>query len=276
MGEELSVFFGAWELFREPTLAGAIAGCVLGIVGVWIVLRRMVFLAAALSQTAGFGVAIAFFIHALTGSHAFPHPGLGAAVLTIAAALLLARRQDGADGALGILFLGASAGTLAISGRVGVEAHDIDTLLFGSAVAVMPEQFWWLVGICCAIFVVHAWWWRGFAMVTVDRDDAAVRGVPVRLLERVLVGSAALGVATTTWVLGALPAFAFSVLPGIAALALARNVATALILAGCLGAIAGFGGYLAAFVLDLPVGACQTLVGLVEVGVCAGLARLVR
>ena len=276
MIEQLSLFFSAWELFREPTLAGAIAGCTLGVVGVWIVLRRMVFLSAALSQTAGLGVSFAFFLHTAFDSHDFPHPGIGAAILTVAAALLLARRRDDADGVLGMLFLGAAAGTLALSGRVGVEAHDIDTLLFGSAVAVLPEQFKWLLGVCVGLLALHIWWWRGFAMVTADRDDAAVRGVPVRLLERVLVASAALGVATTTWVLGALPAFAFSVLPGIAALAVARNVAMAMVLAGSLGAIAGFGGYLAAFLFDLPVGACQTLVGLIEVGVCTGIGRFLR
>lgn len=276
MAEKLALFFEAWVLFREPTLAGAIAGCTLGVVGVWIVLRRMIFLSAALSQTAGFGVSIAFFIHAAFDSHDLPHPGLGAALFTMAAALLLARRRDRAEGVLGMLFLGASAGTLALSGYVGVEMHDIDTILFGSAVAVLPEQFWWLFAICVSLLVLHAWWWRGFAVVTADPDDAAVRGLPVGLIENVLIAGVALGVATTTWVLGALPAFAFSVLPGIAALSVARNLSTALALAGALGAIAGFGGYVAAYLFDLPVGACQTLLALIEVGACAALARVIR
>lgn len=276
MGEQLSFFFSAWELFREPTLAGAVAGCVLGLMGVWIVLRRMIFLSAALSQTAGLGVSIAFFLHVAFDSHALPHPGLGAALFTIVAALMLAHRQDGADSMLGMLFLGASAGTLALSGHVGVEAHDIDTILFGSAVAVLPEQFYWLLAVSAVLFALHVWWWRGFAMVIADPDDAAVRGVPVRFLENVLIASVALGVATTTWVLGALPAFAFSVLPGIAALTLARNLAVALVLAASLGAIAGFGGYLTAFLFDLPVGASQTLVALVEVGVCTLIGRIKR
>lgn len=276
MGEQLAFFFGAWDLFREPTLAGALAGCVLGLMGVWIVLRRMIFLSAALSQTAGFGVAVAFFVHTLLDSHAVPHPGLGAAVFTIAAALLLARRHAGADATLGMLFLGASAGTLVLSGHVGVESHDIDSILFGSAVAVLPAQFRWLLGVSAVLFVLHVWWWRGFAMVTADPDDARVRGVPVRMLESVLVAGVALGVATVTWVLGALTAFAFSVLPGIAALSVARSLPVALALAASLGTVAGFGGYLAAFLFDLPVGACQTLVALLEVAACAMIARVLR
>lgn len=280
MADQLTLFFDAWELFREPTLAGAVAGLVLGVVGVWIVLRRMVFLSAALSQVAGLGVALAFLLSGWLSEEGLGEasllPGLGAILLTIGAALSLSRRDEGADAQLGLLFLGASAGTLAIGTRIVQELHDIDTLLFGSAVAVLPTQFRWLVVVCVLILAVHAWWWRGFAAITADRDDAAVRAMPVRVLEITLVVTAALGVAVTTWVLGALPAFAFSVLPGLAALSIAPNVRTALVVAAGLGAIAGFGGYLAAFLWDLPVGAAQTLVGLIAVVVCGLIGRVSR
>lgn len=272
---EIRAFFDAWFLFREPALAATAAGATLGLVGVWIVLRRMVFLSAALSQVAGFGVAVAFWLHGvLETERAFP--GAGAIVLTLGAALTLARRSRGADTELGLIFLGASAGTLALGTRIVEELHDIDSLLYGSAVAVLPAQFRWLLACCVAVVALHAWWWRGFRAVTSDRDDALVRGMPVRLLEVTLVGSVSVAVAVTTWVLGALPAFAFSVLPAVGALAVARSVRSALVLAALLGACAGFGGYLAAFLFDLPVGPSQTLVGLLEAGVCVAIARAWR
>ena len=59
-------FFAAWDLFRAPALTGALAGMMLGCLGVYVVLRRMVFLAATVSQAASFGVALAY----LTGSEA--------------------------------------------------------------------------------------------------------------------------------------------------------------------------------------------------------------
>src|SRR5206468_12324584 len=49
-------FFAAWDLFRDPVFAAMIAGATLGYLGVYIVLRRMVFVSAALSQAAGLGV----------------------------------------------------------------------------------------------------------------------------------------------------------------------------------------------------------------------------
>lgn len=273
MSDKVTLFFEAWELFREPTLAGACAGATLGLVGVWIVLRGMVFLSATLSQVAGLGVAAALVAAPALG---FSSPGLGAVVFTLLAALSLSlsarNGKASADATLGVLFLAASSGTLLLASRTGTELSDIDSLLFGSAVAVMPAQFRWLVVVCLGVLVLHLWWWRGFAAVTADADEARVRGLPTRTLELALVASAALAVGVATWVLGALPTFAFSVLPALAALALAPNLPVALTLGGVFGLVAGGGGYFAAFLADAPVGPAQTALA-VAFTVVAALAR---
>ncbi len=67
-------------------------------------------------------------------------------------------------------------------------------------------------------------------------------------------------VAVSTRALGALPVFAFSVLPAIAALLAVRHLAVALALAAVWGALAGGVGYLIAFFFAFPVGASQTVV----------------
>jgi zinc transport system permease protein len=60
--------------------------------------------------------------------------------------------------------------------------------------------------------------------------------------------------------LGALPVFAFSTLPAIAVLQLRTRLGVAFGLSALAGALFGVGGYLAAFFLQLPVGASQTTV----------------
>jgi zinc transport system permease protein len=67
-------------------------------------------------------------------------------------------------------------------------------------------------------------------------------------------------VAASTRALGALPVFAFSVLPVIAALLAVRTMALALPLASVLGLLSGAEGYLIAFFLIFPAGASQTVV----------------
>ncbi len=273
-----SGFFESWELFRDPALAGTIVGFVLGYLGVYVIARRMVFLSAALSQCAGLGVAFAFYgqIHwGLSGLAASPRLGALAVTLTTALVLTMDRKAVATrrDSLLGFAFLLGSAGTLAISTRIVQETQDIQSLLFGSAVAVLPEDLGFLLLTALAVTSLHVWWMRGFLQASIDPDSAMVRGLPLRLLEAALLLSLALAISFFTQILGALPVFAFSVLPAMASLRISRNLTMALLLAGGCGAASGFLGYLAAFQYELPVGASQALVGIALVAVAEALRR---
>ena len=57
-----SDFFAAWELFSGAVWSSVLVGMTLGLLGVYIVLGRMVFLTAALSQVAGLGVAATYYL----------------------------------------------------------------------------------------------------------------------------------------------------------------------------------------------------------------------
>lgn len=276
MNEELptfGAFFDAWELFGTPALAGAVAGALVGVLGVYVVLRRMVFLSAALSQAAGLGVALAFWSHLVA-------PVVGAVAATIAAAtpFFLRREQRSAssrDGQLGLVYLLGSAGTLAVGTRI-VDAEDIPSLLFGSAVVVLDETFRELLLLTGLVLIVHIVAARGFVQAALDPDGARVRRLPVGLLDATLLVTLALSISFATRVLGALPVFAFSVLPAMAALRLSKNVPRALIGAGVVGALCGFAGYVFAFRWALPVGAAQTLTAVVVVLLVSAVARLLR
>ena len=90
----LSTFFDAWELFRAPALGGVFAGALLGALGVYIVLRRMVFVSAALAQTAGLGVTLSFFANATWPSLIFVTPFVGSTTLTLLVAVLLVAQKE--------------------------------------------------------------------------------------------------------------------------------------------------------------------------------------
>ncbi len=258
----LDGFLAAWELFRDPALAGALAGGLLGFLGVYVVLRRMVFLSAALTQAAGLGVAVELYAHlqlGVTGLLAAPLLGATGATL-LATALLASIHGPARDRALGFAYLAGAAGTLALGTRIVEGVQEIQGILLGSAVVVLPEDLRLLAVVAAVIGLVHLVGLRGFVQASFDRDGAAVRGLPVRALDLVLLGSVAVAIAVATKILGALPVLAFSVLPATAAIRLAPNVPRALAGAAVLGVLAGFGGYLLAYLAQLPVGAAQALV----------------
>src|SRR5450432_601049 len=103
---------------------------------------------------------------------------------------------------------------------------------------------------------------------------ASVAGLPTRALDTFLFVSVGLAVALCTRALGALPVFAFSVLPAMAALVLTSRIGLVFGLAGLLGALSGVGGYAVSFRAELPVGATQTALAVVFLG-AALVGRLV-
>ena len=275
----LDTFFAAWDLFADAALAGTVAGALLGFLGVYVVLRRMVFLSAALSQAAGLGVTLAFFGQIYWGlGPILGSPSLGAMLTTLLATVIvmLDRSTLGArrDSILGVVFLLGSAGTLVVGTRIVQELQDIQSILFGSAVAVLPGQFRLITGMAAAILAMHVWWMRGLVQASFDREGAQVRGLPVRMLDACLLCTLAAAISICTRVLGALPVFAFSVLPAFGAVRVAANVERALYLAALLGAMSGFTGYLLAFHYRLPVGASQALMAAGFTGLCELWRRL--
>jgi zinc transport system permease protein len=274
MDASLGDLFASWELFRDPIIAATAAGAVLGWLGVYVVLRRMVFVAAAVSQAAALGVALAFYVQIHLAWHI--SPVFGAIVLTSAVSLLFMldpkRLRITRESILGLAFVLTGGAAVAIGDRISQEAHEIGAILFGTAVLVRTGDLWLILGIGGVLLAGHVWTTRGMVLAAFDPDAARVQGLPVRWLDAFLFLSIGVMVAVATRALGALPVFAFTVLPAMAALALGNRVGLVLVLSMVLGALSGFLGYVLAFMRDLPVGASQTLVAASWVG----LALLVR
>ncbi|HEX7480308.1 MAG TPA: metal ABC transporter permease [Polyangiales bacterium] len=257
-------FVSGWQLdiYRDPIYCGMFAGLVLGYLGVYVVLRRMVFITAAVSQAAGLGVALSFLVQ-IKLSLAVP-PVVGAVTLSLAVAgifaLPLERLRMSRESLLGVAYLLAWAGAVMVGDRIAQEAHDISAILFGTAVLVRAEDFYTLLGVGGFALGWHMLVHRGLVFAIFDPEGARVQRLPVRLLDLSGFLLTALTVSVATRALGVLPVFAFAVLPGATGLLLADRVRWVLVIAALIGALAGAFGYLLAFFLEFPVGACQTVV----------------
>jgi manganese/iron transport system permease protein len=253
-------FVGAWDLFRDAMLCGAIAGTVLGFLGVYVVLRRMVFVSAAVTQSAGLGVALAFYAAIQLDVDIEPIWGAGACALVATLALLgdPERIHLTREAVLGIVFAVTGGAAVLVGSRITQEAHDIQAILFGSAVLVRPFDLTVVAAVGALILLIHVWWFRGLGFASFDPVSARVQRLPVGLLQAVVLVSIGAMVGASARALGAMPVFALSTLPAIAALALGLRLKAAFAVAATIGAVAGFGGYAAAFFLELPVGAAQT------------------
>ncbi len=266
-------FWDAYELFRDPMLCALIAGGVLGFLGVYVVLRRMVFVSAAVTQSAGLGVALAFYADIHLGLHV--EPTVGAVGLALLATLLLmmdpTRMRLTREGLLGLAYALTGGAAILVGDRISQEAHDIQGILFGTAVLVERSQLLAVAGAGGLILFIHVWWFRGLTFASFDRTGAMVQGLPVRTLEAVLMISIGLMVGVSARALGALPVFAFSILSAIAALMLDLRLPWTFFLSTLAGAAAGVGGYLVAYFYNFPVGGSQTVLATALVVVAFGV-----
>ena len=273
-------FTAGWDLglYQDAVTCAVFAGLVLGVLGVFIVLRRAVFVTAAVSQSAALGVALAFYLQ-IHASVSIP-PALSAFALSLLAPALLTWRTERhhlpRETVLGLTYIAASAAAVLVGDRITQEAHDIAGILFGTAVLVRPGDLLAVEVVGVLVLLTLAGAFRGLVFAGFDPEGARVQGVPVRSLEILLWVLVALEVSVATRAIGALPVFAFAVLPAMTGLALAERLRWVLVIAAVVGAAAGGLGYLFAFFQEFPVGASQAAVATLCFVLAAPAMRLRR
>src|SRR5258708_20772247 len=96
--------------------------------------------------------------------------------------LNLGHRRRGGETVVGVGYLIAAASVILIlnSARVGQEAHEVNDLLYGNAVAVPPEQLKIMSGTAILIGLVHGVFGKEFVFTTYDAEMARTLGVRTR------------------------------------------------------------------------------------------------
>jgi zinc transport system permease protein len=281
-------FWSGRDLWMEPMIAGILAGAILGYIGVFIVLKRMVFVSAALSEISGVGVAFAFYVGSIMGIDPHAHGALPLLLeptwfsllfACLAAALFSLRpghRKLASETIVGLGYIVSSALVLAIlnSPRIAQEAHAVGDILFGNAVTVPRSQIYALLAAAVAAVAVHALFFKELLFVSYDPETAVVQGVGVFRYELLLNLATAVVISVATRAVGALPVFAFTVIPAAAALMLTEKMRSTIVLAVAIGMIAAAGGYYVSWIESLPTGA--TMVVVASLFLVPGLLRMLR
>jgi zinc transport system permease protein len=261
-GPSWGEFFDSFDIFGDAIFSGVVGGAVLGFLGVYVVLRRVVFVSAAVTQSAGLGVALAFYLQIHVGWAV--DPVVGATGLALLASLLFIAEPRAVhlsrESILGLAFALAGGVAVLIESRITQEAHDLHAILFGPAVIVIPEDARAIYVAAAIIMAIHLWMFRGLTFASFDPTSARVQGLPVHRLNAIVLLSIGLMVGITARALGAMPVFALSTMPAVAALATGARMRATFIIAALLGALSGIAGYVLAYFKGFPVGPSQTTV----------------
>jgi zinc transport system permease protein len=281
-GDELG-FWQSWMLWREIVAVAMVAAGLCAFVGVYIVLKRVVFVSAAMSQMSGVGVALAFFLCSVVGvdPHQAPlwlHPlWYATAFAALGAALFsfnLNHRRLAGETVIGLGYLIAAASVILIlnSPRVTQEAHEVNDLLYGNAVVATPAQLAIVGSAALLVALVHGLFGKELLFTAFDPEMARTLGLRTRGWSLLLFLSFAVAISVSTRAIGALPVFAFMVIPPATALLLASRMWTVFAVSVVVAVVSAFVGYWASFRWSLPTGASMVLVS--ALFLIPGLVRL--
>ena len=259
--EVINEFIASYFLWRDPMIVGAVTGAICGFLGVYVVLRRIIFVSATLTQIASFGVALSFYLESL-GLAIFSSligPFALSLILTFIAAAFYALKREfdriSREGMIAFGFLIASGGVIILGDKISTGAHDIATILFGSAVVVDPSDVYVIPAVAILVFIVHLIYFKDFIFVSFDTESAKLFKYPVRRLNTLLLITVAVVVSLATRALGALPVFALLALPPLSSLYLTERLKLVFIFSAIIGTLSAVLGYFFSFVLSIPTGA---------------------
>lgn len=260
-------------LLRHALYASLVIGLVCPLVGVYLVLRRLVFLGVALPQISAAGIAFAYLLHTV-GVHLYPHQeeeqfmALTGSVLFVGVALItlatLERRGRGlVEGRVGMAYAAAAAASILFVSANPYGESTLLSLLRGEVLGLSLSQFWATIvvygGIALCMLVLQ----KEFTFVSFDREMAMTLGKNVAAWDLGLYLLIGLAIAFGVMTVGPLLIFGFLVIPPLAARQITRGMWPFSIAASFIGGASALIGFYLSLRWDLPLGPTDVAVACV-------------
>ena len=262
----------AFDFVRHALFAGLLASVLCGVVGTFVVVKRLVFISGGVSHAAFGGLGIC---HYLGVDYRW-----GAGAVAIASALSLAGAGHGRgrshDATIGVLWaVGMAVGIVFLHLTPGY-APDLQTYLFGNILTVTAADVRLTLALVVVVVALLALFWKELVAVAFDEAFAAVQGVPVRLVLSALMVAVALTVVFLMQLVGALLVIALLTIPPALALRLVNGFLAVMVTATVAGAAMTVGGLAVSYAFDLPSGPAIVLLGAALLLLADGWRRFAR
>lgn len=252
---EFFAAIGQYEFLRNALIAGLLASVGCGVMGTWVVVRRISYLAGGIAHAVLGGMGIAYFLGAA--------PFAGAAVAAVVAALVIgwASLRRGAQEDIlvsAIQAAGMSIGIIFISRTPGYAA-DLQSYLFGNILLVDRRSLLLMLGLDIVVVGCVAALYKQFLAVSFDEEFARLRGLSTSFYYLLLLCMVALTVVLLIPVVGVVLILALLTLPAAIAIHFSGSMGVIMLVATLLGAVFTTGGLAIAYQPDLPPGATIVL-----------------
>ena len=243
-------------LFREALYGALVIGITCAVLGVYVVLRRIVFVGAALAQLSSAGIALSLFLGGYAATAPLGnYPTVVSLVVTLVGALFFGlgggRRLVSSEASIGVTYAVAAAfGILLVAKAAHGEVHDI--FLQGNILGITRTDTLVLLGVSVPVLLLHAVFYKEFLFVSFDRETARTLGYRVNVWNLLLYFTLGLVITSAMQFAGVLLVFNFLVLPAVTGLLLARTMRGTILLALFVALVAVVLGFALSVPFDLP------------------------
>jgi zinc transport system permease protein len=247
--------FLEFEFMRHALVAAVLVSVACGIVGTFVVVKRIVFISGGISHAAFGGIGLGYWLGINPLLAVLPF-SLGAA---IAIGLLGSRLRVSEDAAIGVLWtMGMALGVLLVQLSPGY-APDLHSYLFGNILTVPRFDLLLMLGADLLIVGVVLAFFREFAVISFDEEFATVLGIPARLIGLLLLCLVALSVVVLIRVVGIILVIALLTMPASIARQFTSSLKQLMVIAVLVGVTLTTAGLWLSYVLDLSSGATIVL-----------------
>ncbi len=261
-----------YEFMQNALIAGLLASIACGIIGAYVIVRRIVFISEGIAHASFGGIGLGY----LAGFS----PITGALIFSLGAALgigfITRKTRLAEDTAIGILLtMGMALGIIFIGLAPGY-APDLFSYLFGNILTVPNSDLVMMIVLDAIIVGMVAALYKEFLALAFDEEFSTVIGIPVNTLYLLLLCMIALTVVLLIRVVGAILVVALLTIPTALARQFTYDLRKMMLLSVLFGAVFTFGGLWISYELDVASGAAIILLGGTVLFAYLGWRRLAR
>lgn len=240
-----------YQFLSNALIACILSGITCGIIGTYIVARRMVFLCGGITHASFGGLGIAFYLNA--------NPILGATIFAVLSALGIewsnSRSKIRPDSAIGMVWgIGMAIGAFFIALRPGYTSGDMANFLFGNILTVTNSDIVALAILAIVLIIGTIVWHRPIMFAAFDRNFAEASGVLVRFINYAMAVVTAITIVLSIRTMGIVLLISLLTMPVVTANLLCKDYKRIIPLSVLIAIVGGVAGLVLSYHAEVPSG----------------------
>ncbi len=240
-----------YEFMRNAIIAAVLVNITCGIVGTYVVIKKLVFISGGISHAAFGGIGLGYFLGVNPIVAAVPFSLLSA----ITIGLISKKSKLSEDAAIGIIWAaGMAMGIIFINLTPGY-APDLFSYLFGNILTIPVMDLYIMLILDSIIILIIVLFFKEFYAVSFDEEFSTVIGIPNRIIYLVLLCMVALSVVILIRIVGIILVIALLTIPSSICRQFTYNIKKLIISSIVTGVILTIAGLWLSYLLNLASGA---------------------